>query len=287
MKTDTEIVDLPINTNSTITVEAEIMPTTSEKPEPTVKESTAITPIEETKNGMERVLKHYGDLVSLVSQVLQSGVDYGIIPGTKKPSLYKPGAEKIIKLFGLRQRLELISKIEDWTGAEHNVDFPLFSFHYKCQLLTGSGELVAEGEAVCSSAEWKYRKQGVQGIYNSINTICKMSQKRAMVGAVLVGCGASEFFTQDLEDFAERVNAEPEPKPQPKADNSGDLTKQELIDQSTGILEQLGWTKLVASKFAEKITGKKVRSEMSIAELNKLIAGMLQELEKIQAKQAS
>lgn len=33
------------------------------------------------------------------------------------------------------------------------------------------------------------------------NTIMKMAQKRAFVGAVLIATGASEFFTQDLEDM--------------------------------------------------------------------------------------
>jgi hypothetical protein len=37
--------------------------------------------------------------------------------------------------------------------------------------------------------------------YNTVNTLCKMAQKPAMVGAVLVVCGASEYFTQDLEDY--------------------------------------------------------------------------------------
>jgi hypothetical protein len=35
------------------------------------------------------------------------------------------------------------------------------------------------------------------------NTILKMSQKRALIAAVLIGVNASEFFTQDIEDFVE------------------------------------------------------------------------------------
>jgi hypothetical protein len=37
-------------------------------------------------------------------------------------------------------------------------------------------------------------------IFDQINTIQKMAQKRSLVGAVLIATGASEFFTQDLED---------------------------------------------------------------------------------------
>jgi hydroxymethylpyrimidine/phosphomethylpyrimidine kinase len=37
-------------------------------------------------------------------------------------------------------------------------------------------------------------------IFDQINTIQKMAQKRSLVGAVLIATGASKFFTQDLED---------------------------------------------------------------------------------------
>jgi len=43
-----------------------------------------------------------------------------------------------------------------------------------------------------------------------INTVQKMGQKRAMVAAVLSATGASQYFTQDLEDA-------PQPEPKPKA----------------------------------------------------------------------
>ena len=33
------------------------------------------------------------------------------------------------------------------------------------------------------------------------NTIMKIAQKRAFVGAMLLATGASEFFTQDIEDM--------------------------------------------------------------------------------------
>lgn len=40
-------------------------------------------------------------------------------------------------------------------------------------------------------------------IADQINTIDKMAQKRALVAAVLVAVGASDFFTQDIEDMAQ------------------------------------------------------------------------------------
>ncbi|MBE9229762.1 hypothetical protein IQ264_30625 [Phormidium sp. LEGE 05292] len=286
MKTDTNQVDLQTNANSIITVDAEPIPTTSELAEITPKE-TAIAPVPPSESGINQALQHYGTIINFVQQIFQQDVDFGVIPGTKKPTLYKSGAEKLVKLFGLHHRLELVSKVEDYTGSCHGLDFPLFVYHYKCQLFNKGGDIIAEGEATCSSAEWKYKKQGVQGIWNSQNTICKISQKRALIAAVLIGVSASEFFTQDLEDFRDKIEQEPAPKTQPKTETSGELGKQELIDQSTGIMQQLGWNKIVASAFAEKVTGKKVRSEMSINELNKFIAGMLQELEKQNQQKAA
>ena len=37
-------------------------------------------------------------------------------------------------------------------------------------------------------------------IFDQINTLQKMAIKRSLVGAVLIATGASEYFTQDLED---------------------------------------------------------------------------------------
>lgn len=50
--------------------------------------------------------------------------------------------------------------------------------------------------------------------YDLVNTIQKMAQKRALVAAVLVATGASEFFTQDLDDIVEGEYTEPTPKKQ-------------------------------------------------------------------------
>ena len=47
-------------------------------------------------------------------------------------------------------------------------------------------------------------------IYDLVNTIDKMAQKRALIAATLIAVNASEFFTQDMEDFAHDL-----PKPTP------------------------------------------------------------------------
>jgi len=40
-------------------------------------------------------------------------------------------------------------------------------------------------------------------IAEQVNTILKMAEKRALVAAILIGANASEWFTQDIEDFVD------------------------------------------------------------------------------------
>jgi hypothetical protein len=60
--------------------------------------------------------------------------------------------------------------------------------------------LVGQCDGIANSKEKKYIKQINNKDYSVINTLCKMAQKRSLVGAVLIVCGASEYFSQDLED---------------------------------------------------------------------------------------
>ena len=41
--------------------------------------------------------QHYKTMVAFVSAEMKKGVDYGKIPGTKKPTLLKAGAEKLCR----------------------------------------------------------------------------------------------------------------------------------------------------------------------------------------------
>ena len=81
---------------------------------------------------------------------MRDGSDYGVIPGTQKPTLLKPGAEKIIRLLGLADDYE-IEAVKDW-------DKPFFSFQVTCRLRhLASGQVVATGVGECNSMESRYR----------------------------------------------------------------------------------------------------------------------------------
>ena len=182
------------------------------------------------------------------------GVDYGVIPGTAKPTLYKAGAEKICTFFGYAP-VYTVEKIEDWDGSQHAGE-PLFYYNYTCTLMK-DGKPVGQSAGSCNSWESKYRyriskrvcpscgvaaliegkqfrpgdpkqwvcfekkggckakfaiddkritEQAVGRVANPdfadvINTVQKIAQKRAYVGACLSATGASQYFTQDMEDL--------------------------------------------------------------------------------------
>lgn len=147
----------------------------------------------ESSNALETIRSHYQIITQFVREQMIEGIDYGVIPGTNgKQVLLKPGGEKLCRLLNLRPTFHLIDSIVDF-------DKPLFHYHYQCTLYH-QGELVGQAEGNCNSFEKKFKKQEYR-VFDLTNTICKLAQKRALIAAVLCTVGASEFFTQDLDDM--------------------------------------------------------------------------------------
>lgn len=138
--------------------------------------------------------------------------DYGVIPGTKKKTLLKPGAEKLLKLFGLGARVRLADKTID-----KEANFAIFSYRAEVYHLRSS-VIIAECEGSANSQEVKYKERTVwrkkklpngkeisestkeeTPIFDVLNTLMKMAQKRAMIGATITATAASDYFTQDME----------------------------------------------------------------------------------------
>lgn len=172
-----------------------------------------------------------------VKRNLSEKIDYGLIPNCgNKPVLFKAGAEKLIRLFKLRSTFDLIDRIVDYDKDLFHYHYRCNL--YRFGELVGQADGIASSKEskfarallTCPSCgkedtlmkskykegyHWCNKNKGGCGEnilsstldmgnetfnYNSINTLCKMAQKRALVGAVLIVCGASEYFTQDLED---------------------------------------------------------------------------------------
>lgn len=152
--------------------------------------------------------------------ILVNGADYMVIPGTDKPSLLKPGAEKLLMAAGIGSTVvqSSVDRNPD-TGAREGV-------YYTATVFRGPNPQEGQTLATCdgyagydesryyiSQADNEAKERRLARQYNRPakpekmleyrapwNTVCKMAQKRALVGATLLAMSASGLFTQDLED---------------------------------------------------------------------------------------
>lgn len=178
-----------------------------------------------TKAQLEEYKAFLNNYNSFVDEMLNEEVDYGMIPSVDKPSLFKPGAEKLEKLFFYRHKKVLVEKV---------VEPDYIKYTYRTEVYNKAGNLVATCEGTCNSHEKKYRwrvipeweaseeikasvepearkaKSGKTYKWYKVentevadleNTIMKMAQKRSYVGAILEATNSSGRFTQDVEDM--------------------------------------------------------------------------------------
>lgn len=192
---------------------------------------------------------------SVMKDVMHDKEHYGTIPGCgDKPTLLKPGAEKLMFTFRFAPRIEVTEKDMGRGHREYSIKVSIYS---------KSGDFLGDGVGSASTMEskWKYRTQntgkevpkeywenrdsallgGSQYSTRKINnkwmilekiehdnpadyynTCLKMGKKRAMVDAVLTCTAASDIFTQDIEEMAPadtgtgtETKAPEKPKPVP------------------------------------------------------------------------
>lgn len=129
--------------------------------------------------------------------LLKRDVHFQKIPKTKVPSITKAGGEAICQAYGVFQRYEV-------THREFNNDpkNPIYIYEVRCDLVkidpeTFKDVVVAQGFGSANTGE---SNNGFAGAYNSLNKVLKMAQKRAMVCASINLAGASDWFTQDLDN---------------------------------------------------------------------------------------
>lgn len=85
----------------------------------------------------------------VMAQVMKDGEHYGKIPGTNKPTLLKPGAEKLCMVFRLEPDYAIIREFREDTFIAYTV---------KCTLKhIPTGQSIASGVGSCNSREEKYR----------------------------------------------------------------------------------------------------------------------------------
>ena len=151
---------------------------------------------------------------AVIQQTLKQNHDFGIVPGTgSKPTLLKPGAEKILMLLGLSSEYQIIEQVQDY-------DKGFFAYTVRC-ILTRNGTVITQGLGHCNSREKKYTSDK-QDLYMLGNTCLKMAKKRAQIDATLTVAALSEIFTQDLEDMDLQENPT-ESTYTPKTDNPSEI----------------------------------------------------------------
>lgn len=257
----------------------------------------AMTPAE-LKNQLDQ-------LIAVQKEALTDGEDYGVIPGTKKPSLYKPGAEKVSYLYGLAPKTEVVDKVEDW-------ERPFFRYVVRVVLIKKStGQVVGDGVGECNSFEKRYLRKNCNhwpskqdrgwpkdhsnkcyvrytaedADYTIANTVLKMARKRALVDAVLGCTMASHLFTQDTEDADRGTTAAATPEASSGANSEQTTTSEPPADslparklkQIFAIAHELG--KADDAFKAECYAKYDVKSmtELRIPQLNEIIAALKNE----------
>jgi hypothetical protein len=183
--------------------------------------------------GVSEIRKRTNALQEVMRGVMKEGTHFGTIPGTPKPSLWKAGAEVLCMTFRLAPMLDSRVVVDDldseWSYSAtkrdgsivHGTSIGFFEVEATCTIHGPQGDVLSRCSARCNNREAKYR---ALSLFEIRNTILKMSEKRAFVSAVLMATGASDIFTQDLEDVPELV----EPQVPPKLSRPGPTTQAAL-----------------------------------------------------------
>lgn len=192
--------------------------------------------------------------------VMKAEVHYGMLPGTRKNTLLKPGAEIILSMF----RIAVDPVIEDLSTDDH------IRYRVTCNgthmptgghIGSGVGEASTQEEkyawraALCKEEydDWpedkrrikykkKYQSNEIERIFqvrmnpaDVANTVLKMAKKRAMIDLTLTATAASDAFTQDLEDLPSEYETGPidhskanTTKPQSRSGGNGKATDKQL-----------------------------------------------------------
>jgi hypothetical protein len=106
------------------------------------------------------VLKADTEQRKLLGEYIQGhmveGSDYGKIPGTPKPTLLKPGAEKLVDLFRCTPKFALVKEEEDFEKG-------FFNYMFRVRLVQRDSKAVlAEGFGSANSREGRYRWRDAQ-----------------------------------------------------------------------------------------------------------------------------
>lgn len=121
------------------------------------------------------------------SALMHEGRDYGTIPGTKKPTLLKPGAEILTLAYGF------VARITTQEVPGDGITTPLIRYDATCVIHAGGwdGPVVAIAYGTCNNWELKYRYRGTSS------------------GLVCPGCGKAGLVRTREKEAKGRLPARP------------------------------------------------------------------------------
>ena len=155
---------------------------------------TAIQPAQ-YELSVEQLSVQVDKIQKLIKDVMKEGQHYGIIPGTKKKTLYKAGSELLCWMFRFGPQYQFT--LEEGPGAHR-------TYTVTCSLIhIPTGVKVGEGMGICSTREKKYAYRVGQRLCPDCKAPCIRRSKFERDGdkgwychAGSGGCNAS-FFSGD------------------------------------------------------------------------------------------
>ena len=191
---------------------------------------TGMQSVDQLRQKMQQMVVMIDLKKQFLKEQLKEGIDrdYAAVPGCgDKKALLKPGAEKLLDWHSYYADFKLVAEKEDW-------GIGLFAYVYRCEIKQrGTGIVVGTSEGDASTYEskyrfeWKYenqlpagididtlkkkefsRKDGsksyryqlqIDNLADKRNTVRKMAQKRALVGATVLATATSDLFTTDVD----------------------------------------------------------------------------------------
>lgn len=193
-----------------------------------VKDNQGLAVVREGPLTAIDIRKQVNLIQEVMKNVMKENVHYGLVPGCgNKPTLLKPGAEKLMMTF------RLAAEYEELLGSTESDAQILYKINCKLTHIP-TNLVIGNGRGTCSSKEKKYRTRAVyankatdeektigksekrstnnglvevyiipQDPWDVQNTIYKMACKRALIAAVLNATAASDIFSQDIEELPE------------------------------------------------------------------------------------
>lgn len=138
--------------------------------------------------GAEELVARLDTIKQAMSDAMEDGVDYGRIPGIDKPSLFKPGSEKLGVLFQLDIQIE---NVKTWGPGDHLTVESKATVYY-----APTGARLGYGEGICTTREKKYGKRKQERECPSCGARAIIKGKKEYGGGWVCwkkkdGCGAS------------------------------------------------------------------------------------------------